>query len=332
MADPIFKVEGISKQFGTHTVLDNVSLEIEPGEIIGLIGSSGAGKTTFLNMLIGFIRPDKGDVKFRQDHLLSYRGSCVYHSVYSRQHMVKKVYGFASQVPSFYEELTVIENLKYFGMLHNLNNDAISVNSNTLLHLMDLTYAKDVLAKNLSGGMERRLDIACALMHDPEVLVLDEPTADLDPLLRSNIWQIIKKINQKGTTIILSSHHLTELENLCSKVAIIKDSKLLAFDKPENLKKKFVMDQEISIQTHPGKYALIAKSLDKKHISRIQATNQTLHIFTHNPEGVLAGILSTLNHHKEKLTYIKVASASLDDVFVSIWKDSEKNKEDFELE
>lgn len=324
MGDPVFKVQNVSKSFGTHVVLDDINLDIYSGEIIGIIGASGAGKTTFLHTLIGFIQPDKGDILFRLDHLLSYRNSYIYRSVFKKQQMVKKLYGFAAQLPSFYTELSAKENLTYFGLLHNLNMDAVRSNAETLLNLMDLKKDAKTLAKNLSGGMERRLDIACALMHDPEVLILDEPTADLDPLLRNHIWELIRKINQKGTTIILSSHHLTELEALCDRVAIIKEGKLIAIGKPEELKKKFIIEQEITIQTIPGKYKSLVKSIPKKNINRIRVANHSLHIYTANPETVLAQVLGTLKKKREKLSFIKVTSASLDDVFISIWEKDKK--------
>ncbi|MCA9477876.1 MAG: ABC transporter ATP-binding protein [Nanoarchaeota archaeon] len=327
MAEPIFRIEHVSKGFGNHVVLDDLSLDIYAGEIIGVIGASGAGKTTFLHTMIGFLKPDKGDVLFRQDHLLSYRESYIYRSVFKKQNIVKHVFGFASQIPSFYEELTTKENLEYFGSLHNLSSDAIKTNTDTLLTLMDLKEASDVKAKNLSGGMERRLDIACALMHDPDVLILDEPTADLDPLLRNHIWELVRKINQKGTTIILSSHHLTELESLCDRVAIIKEGKLIALGKPEELKKKFILKQEIALQTVPGKYKEIADALKKKHITDIEIKNNLIHIHTTSPEKTLSEVLATLSRRREKLAFIKVTSASLDDVFISIWKKDKKEDE-----
>lgn len=327
MSEPIFRIEHVSKGFGNHVVLDDLSLDIYAGEIIGLIGASGAGKTTFLHTLIGFLKPDKGDVLFRQDHLLSYRDSFVYRSVFKKQKMVKTVFGFASQVPSFYEELTTKENLEYFGALHNLSSDAIATNIETLLNLMDLKTASNTKAKNLSGGMERRLDIACALMHDPDVLILDEPTADLDPLLRNHIWELVRKINKKGTTVILSSHHLTELESLCHRVAIIKEGKLIALGKPEELKKKFVMKQEIVLQTVPGKYKEIVAALKIKKITDIELKNNLIHIHTTSPEKTLSEVLNTLTKQKEKLAFIKVTSASLDDVFISIWEKDKKGDE-----
>ncbi len=327
MSEPIFRIENVSKGFGSHVVLDDLSLDIYAGEIIGLIGASGAGKTTFLHTMIGFLKPDKGDVLFRQDHLLSYRDSFVYRSVFKKQHIVKHVFGFASQIPSFYEELTTKENLEYFGALHNLSTDAISTNTQTLLNLMDLKSASNTKAKHLSGGMERRLDIACALMHDPDVLILDEPTADLDPLLRNHIWELVRKINKKGTTVILSSHHLTELESLCNRVAIIKEGKLIALGKPEELKKKFILKQEIALQTVPGKYKEIVTALKNKKITDVEIKNNLIHIHTTSPEKTLSEVLATLSKKKEKLAFIKVTSASLDDVFISIWEKDKKREE-----
>lgn len=324
MSDPIFRIQNVSKSFGNHNVLKDINLDVYSGEILGIIGASGAGKTTFLNTLIGFLKPDKGDVTFRLNHLLSYKNAYIYKSVYKRQQLVKQIYGFASQVPSFYEELSAKENLEYFGLLHNLDVETINSNKRTLLNLMDLEKSANIPSKNLSGGMERRLDIACSLMHDPDVLILDEPTADLDPLLRNHIWNLIKKINKKGTTIILSSHHLAELENLCDRIIIIKEGKIVAKGKPEDLKKKFVLEQEIIIRTKPGNYKSLMTALSKKGLKNTVVRDKELLIYSGNPEADLFKIFSIIKNRKEKLQFIKVAGASLDDVFISIWKNGGK--------
>lgn len=323
MAEPIFKIRNVTKAFGDHVVLNSVDLDIAQGEIIGIIGGSGAGKTTFLHTIIGFLKPDLGDIEFRLNHLLSYKSAYVYKSVYHKQHLVKRIYGFASQVPSFYEELTANENLEYFGMLYNLDKHTIASNKKTLLSLMELEHAADIPSGNLSGGMERRLDIACSLMHDPDVLILDEPTADLDPLLRSNIWDLIRKINKKGTTIILSSHHLAELEGLCDRVAIIKGGSIIAQGHPEYLKKKFAVDQEIVFRSEPGNYEKIKKELHKKHITTVSITSESMSVLTKSPEQDLPRIINVIKHEKEKLSFIKVDSASLDDVFIKIWTEEQ---------
>ena len=323
MSAPIVKVQNISKSFGSNNVLKNISLDIGEGEILGLIGASGAGKTTFLNMLIGFLKPNAGDIVFRLNHLLSYKDNYLYKSVFKRQRLVKQIYGFASQSPSFYEELTVKENLEYFGQLHNLNKETIKSNVSTLLNLMSLEHAKNVKAKNLSGGMGRRLDIACSLIHDPDILILDEPTADLDPLLRTNLLDIIRKINSKGTTIIISSHNLSELDTLCDRVVILKDSNIVASGHPATLKKEFRIENEIQLQLKSGYYEQLMRLIDKSKVcigSRLE--KGTLRVLTKNPEKALTVIISGIKDLKEELSYINVSSASLDDVFVSIWKGS----------
>lgn len=324
MSEPIFHIQNVSKSFGNHQVLKDINLDIYSGEILGIIGASGAGKTTFLNTLIGFLKPDKGDITFRLNHLLSYKSAYIYKSVYKRQQLVKKIYGFASQVPSFYEELSANENLEYFGLLHNLDKETINSNKKTLLNLMELEKAANVPSKNLSGGMERRLDIACSLMHDPDVLILDEPTADLDPLLRRHIWDLIKKINKKGTTMILSSHHLAELENLCDRIIIIKNGEIVAKGKPEDLKKRFVLEQEIIIRTQSGNYQSLIATLSKKGLKNTTIRNKELLIYSNKPETDLFKILSVIKSKKEKLKFIKVAGKSLDDVYLSIWKNGGK--------
>ncbi|MFW5865500.1 MAG: ABC transporter ATP-binding protein, partial [Nanoarchaeota archaeon] len=307
-------------------VLDDISLDIRSGEIIGLIGASGSGKTTFLNTLIGFLRPEGGDIEFHLSHLLSTSDSEIYRSVFSKQRMVKQIYGFASQVPSFYDELTAKENLRFFGNLHNMSSDAIDANMKTLLELMELKEARNVKAKKLSGGMERRLDIACALMHDPEVLILDEPTADLDPLLRHHIWQLIRKINKKGTTIILSSHHLIELENLCDRVALLKDGKLKAVGAPRDLKDRFVVEQEIVLQTRDKTYQALKENLMHKHISDIAIYDNSLIIKTLKPSLIIEYCLKTVREQGDQITFIDIKNSSLDDVFVKLWGEHQEDR------
>jgi|FLOH01.1.fsa_nt_gi ABC-2 type transport system ATP-binding protein len=323
MVEPIFKIENVVKKYKDHMVLNNISFDIRKGEIFGIIGASGSGKTTLLNTLIGFIRPTSGDVLFRFEHLLDFQKAMTFRSVFKKQSAVKRIYGFASQLPSFYINLTLRENLQYFGSLYNLSSDALKTNIETLLNLMDLKNSEDVLAKNLSGGMERRLDIACALIHDPAVLILDEPTADLDPVLREHIWTLIKKINKKGTTIILASHHLTELEDLCSRIAIIKNGKLLDVASPDSIKNKYSRIQEIHLECYPGNYKQIISKLSSKFISSTEIKGSKLIIMAKKPQKVLKDLMPLLEKYKEEVIDMKVGKATLDDIFISLYKDKQ---------
>ncbi|MFH1588939.1 MAG: ABC transporter ATP-binding protein [archaeon] len=321
MTEPIFKVQNIVKRFGDHVVLENVSFEVKKGEIFGLIGASGSGKTTLLNLIIGFHRPDQGDILFRFEHLLDFQKASAFRSVFKKGNTVKEIYGFASQQPSFYLNLTLRENLEYFGSLYNLSSDALKINVETLLNLMDLKYYEDLPAKSLSGGMERRLDIACALIHDPAVLILDEPTADLDPVLREHIWTLIKKINKKGTTIIIASHHLIELEDLCSRIAILKDKKIIDVASPDAIKNKYSKIQEIHLECYPGNYKKLMSKLSKSNIESYEIKGSRLVIHSSKPQRIFHELFPILKKLKEEVIDMKVGKASLDEIFIALSKD-----------
>src|SRR3989344_6894148 len=200
----------ITKIFGKNVVLDNLMLEIPEGEIFGIIGKSGSGKTTLLSILVGFLRPEKGKV--------FYRGS----EVTDTYNKVLQQFGFTAQEGSFYPRLTVKENLEYFGTMYNLSSDELKIKIPKVLKMVDLEGEENKMASNLSSGMQKRLDIACGILHDPKVLILDEPTENLDPLLRKDILKLIKKINkEKNVTIIMTSHLLEEIEQVCTQLAIL---------------------------------------------------------------------------------------------------------------
>jgi len=330
MAAPIFKIKNISKVFDRRIVLDDVSLEINAGEIFGLIGASGSGKTTLLNIIVGFLKPEAGDVLFRTEHLLDHKDSHSFRSVFKYPDELKRIIGMASQMPSFYDTLTVKENLAYFGALYNLSGDSQKANITTLVNLMDLQGSEKRKAKNLSGGMQRRLDMACSLIHDPKILILDEPTADLDPLLRNHIWRLVRKINKRGTTIVLASHHLSEMELLCTRIAILKEGKVLAVGTPTEIKERFSRHEEIHLETFPGNYDFISAIKDKeilKEIVRVEDKGTKLVIYTSKPEIVLTEIMKRLEENKETIVDLKVTKPTLDEIFIMI-TESDKDKEE----
>jgi ABC-2 type transport system ATP-binding protein len=319
MQVPLIKVDKIGKSFGKKKILTNVTFEIRAGEILGIIGASGSGKTTLLNMLIGFVSPDTGDVKYKEPKLLADEPS--YKSVYKQQRRFKNIYGFAAQMPSFYEKLTVKENLYYFGELYKLSKEVLRSNVDSLLKLIDLETSPNILGRNLSGGMERRLDIACSLIHNPQILMMDEPTSDLDPVLRRSIWNLIKQINNKGTTVLVSSHHLNELETLCDRIALIKDGTLLDIDTPENLKNKYLKNHEIRIESHPGNYAELSKKLKEKfpkELEKIEIRGTELILLCEDHKNILDQIVKTIERNKEKIIELKLIKPSLNQLFINL--------------
>jgi len=223
---PYIEFENISKKFGNTLVLDNLNLSIPYGEITAIIGPSGSGKTTMLNLLIGFVKPTKGRILFQSRNIIKDFSN------------VTTLFGFAAQEFSFYGELTVEENLYYFGNLYKLKKEELKARADELLKLLDIDYARKTLAKRLSAGMGRRLDIACSLIHNPKVLILDEPTQDLDPILRKELVGSIRKINrERETTVIITSHLLGEIDDLCDNIGILYKGKIVKIGSPEQLKR-----------------------------------------------------------------------------------------------
>ena len=323
MSNTIIKLQDITKRFGKKTILDKVKLEIKSGEIFGIIGLSGSGKTTMLNTMIGFLQPEGGDVMFKLEHLLEYRDDSIsYRSVFKNEKDVKRLFGFAAQYPSFYQKLTCQENLNYFGNLYDLSSDVRHTNSEILLQLMGLYESKDLQGGKLSGGMQKRLDIACALIHDPRVLILDEPTADLDPILRKQMWRLIKQVNEKGTTIVLSSHFLDELEHLCDRVGILNEGRILKAGTPEEIKNYYSKEEEIKLETAPGKYNKIIAALKKESknlaIKMMAIEDNKLIIYTQRPEKSLHQVLHILEEMDELLIDVIVEKPTLKEVLEKI--------------
>jgi ABC-2 type transport system ATP-binding protein len=320
MKQPLIKVENIKKAFNGNSVLDSISFEIASGEIFGLIGASGSGKTTLLNTLVGFLQPDSGDVLFRDDNIVEANDNSQFRSVFENVNEVKKKFGFAAQVPSFYSKLTVFENLDYFGSLYNLSKEARLTNINTLLDLVELDNARNILAGNLSGGMQRRLDIACALIHDPVILILDEPTSDLDPVLAKHIWRLLQKINKRGTTIIVASHHFADIEEICSRIGIISNGKMVHVGTLHELTGILSKGQEIHVETYPGNYEKILNHLEDPLILAKENRGNEFVIHTSKPDKVLEKVLKVLSQMDENLMDVNITKLSLSDVFSKVSK------------
>ena len=222
----MLNVENITKYYGKFRALDNINLEIKEKEIMGLLGPNGAGKSTLIKILTCYHKPDHGDAIINGVSI-------------KKQKQVKKLIGYAPQEDSFYDNLTVMENLRYFGGLYNIPLREVRKRSEEILELLMLHNKKNELAKNLSGGMKKRLNIAIAVIHKPKVLFLDEPTVGIDPLSRAALWEVIERIRKEGMTILFCTHYLTEADRLCDRVAIIKDGKIVKVDTPANIKKKY---------------------------------------------------------------------------------------------
>jgi len=227
----ILNIKEVTKEFD-KIVLDRISFSVEEGDIYGIVGQSGSGKTTLLNLIIGFYEPNEGEILYRLDE--NKKPKKIHHHLSE----IRRKFGFSTQISSFYPKLTIKENLWHFGQLYNLPKSVLKNNIKNLLEFTELEKHQDKLAEQLSIGMRRRLDLSCALIHKPKILLLDEPTSNLDPLLQEEILYLIQQANRQGITIIIASHQLAGLEKICNKVALIHQGKIIAHGPLEEIKRQ----------------------------------------------------------------------------------------------
>jgi len=212
----IVKMEQVTKSFGDVIAVDKMSLSIEEGEIFGLLGPNGAGKSTAINMITGLLSIDKGSI--------SVNGS----DVKKAKMMTKAQIGIVPQDIAIYEDLTCLENVRFFASLYGLRGKDLEAAAMEALEFTGLSDKIKSSPKSFSGGMKRRLNIACAIAHKPKLIIMDEPTVGIDPQSRNHILQSVKKLNEMGSTIIYTSHYMEEVEEVCSRVAIMDHGKVIA--------------------------------------------------------------------------------------------------------
>jgi len=311
------ELRNVTKELGRRLVLEDISFKVEKGEIFGIIGMSGSGKTTLLEHLISFHSPNEGKVMYCPNYSLHSPKGPVLKNLNQNTMEVKKLFGFAPQTPSFYPRLTVEENLIHFGGLYHLKKKTIAERMNYLLKLTKLDLHRHKLSEHLSGGMQKRLSLACSLIHKPEVLILDEPTSDLDPILREDMWRMIKTINkQEDTTIIIASHLLEELETYSDKIAILHEGRISKTGTLEEIKNVYAQNEnEIHLDFRQGEPSSLLKQLDQKAVMDYEIDNQKMVIHTKQPYAILSDVLKLIRTSEYELKNIEVHRPSLKEVF-----------------
>jgi len=216
-------MERVVKRFEDVTAVDGVSLYVAKGELFGLLGPNGAGKTTTVNILCGLLKPTNGSVVVNG------------YDVQKESAKVKELIGVCPQETAVYSYLTGIENIELFGNLHVLDKDTLKTRRDMLLEKMGLTQDAKRRVEKYSGGMKRRLSLILALIHDPQIIFLDEPTIGMDPQSRRAVWDFMEYLKREGKTIFLTTHYMEEAEALCDRVGIIDHGKLITLDSPKEL-------------------------------------------------------------------------------------------------
>ncbi len=216
----------LTKRFGDFTAVDAISFEVSKGEIFGFLGANGAGKTTAMRMLCGLSKPSSGEA------------TVAGYDVNTHPEHIKRNIGYMSQKFSLYDDLTVFENIRFYAGIYGLSDKAIRERSDKLLHELQLQQERDKLVKSLPLGWKQKLAFSIAIIHDPAIVFLDEPTGGVDPLTRREFWEMMYASAAQGTTIFVTTHYMDEAE-YCNRVSIMVDGKIAALDTPANLRQQF---------------------------------------------------------------------------------------------
>ena len=293
-------------KYGNFLAVKNASFKVGKGEVFGLLGPNGAGKTSILSMLAGIKKPSDGSILINGLDFVIH------------QYKIKRIIGYVPQSLAFYPTLTAIENLRFFCGIYQIFGHAAKKHIQHVLKVVGLTdRAKDIV-KNYSGGMKRRLNIAIGLLHSPKILLLDEPTAGVDPHSRNSIFECIERLSQTGTTVLYTSHYMEEIERLCKEVMIIDQGKIIAMGSPQNLcesiRGTFI---QIGIEGE-NKCSLIDILSKMGSISEINSKDPLLEITTKKPQKVLHSFFEIAGQLNIQVSSLNISKPSLETVFLKL--------------
>jgi ABC-2 type transport system ATP-binding protein len=294
-------VVDLKKIYGETHAVDGISFQVEPGEVFGLLGPNGAGKTTAVEMIEGLRAPDSGSIKVLNLDL---------------QHdlrQIKNRIGIQLQTTALYPRLTVREVIDLFASFFNSRPP---VATDTLIAMVGLADKANTRSKELSGGQKQRLSVALALVNDPEIVFLDEPTTGLDPQARRNLWDVITSLQQRGKTILLTTHYLEEAEVLCDRVAVIDHGKIIALDSPDGLIRQHFSDTAIEFNAIGAMQADQLRALPG--VSDLVVSDQQVTLHSSDVPQTMTGLLDLSKQQAIKFRDLTVHGATLEDVFLKL--------------
>jgi ABC-2 type transport system ATP-binding protein len=300
----VIRIEGLRKGYGEVVAVDGVNLTVNRGEVFGILGPNGAGKTTTLEMIEGLRKPDAGEIEVAG-----------YDAVRESEDL-KRIIGVQLQGTAHFDYLTVRETLKLFADLYGADDSPARIRQ--LLDVVSLTEKVKSRVEDLSGGQQQRLSLGLALVNDPKIVFLDEPTTGLDPQARRNLWGLIRHIRSEGKTVVLTTHYMEEAEELCDRVAIMDRGRVLISDTPLALVRSLNMDAMIlaSVETEPGEH--LDADLDLlPGVTGKERTGKDLRLRTEDPQTTIIGLMKLAAERGMRLRNLSVRSANLEDVFIT---------------
>lgn len=310
------EVKNITKRFNDKLVLDNISLKIEQGEIFGLLGPNGAGKSTLINLIVGLLKPDNGDVIVGG------------YSISKEPIKVREQIGVVPQEIALFESLNARDNLEYWGGLYGLKGAMLKKRINEAIEVAGLEGNLKKKVKTYSGGMKRRLNIVAAMMHHPEILIMDEPTVGVDPQSRNHIFQVVKDMNNNyNATIIYTSHYMEEVEHLCKNVFIMDLGKEVAFGTKEQLKRMIQDDKIFRIKAAGDLNTLMFNLKKNKKIRRIEKEADDLKIISSSDLNINE-ILKEIQVADIRVKNLGIEEPSLEELFLTLTGNKLRDEEE----
>lgn len=300
---PMIETQGLTRDFKTNRAVNELDISIQPGELFGLIGPDGAGKTTCLRILAGLLNITSGSAQVAGFDLKD------------QAEAIKSKIGYMAQEFSLYAELSVLENLNFFAQLYDIEPDQIAPRSERLLRFAGLTEFEYRRAVQLSGGMQKKLSLVCSLIHQPPILLLDEPTTGVDPLSRREFWNILNELHMQGTTIVISTPYMDEADR-CSRVGLMYAGKIVVCSSPNQIRSQ--VESEL-IKLIPSDWQAAAEILARlPGVVEVQTYGESLNILVDSAETRLPQIERALKDHAITYHDARQASVSMEEAFISL--------------
>jgi len=296
----VIKIDNLKKSYGDIAAVNGVSYSVVRGEMFGLVGPDGAGKTTTIRMLIGLLKPDSGNAK-----ILGY-------DLRTQKNKIKNEIGYLSQKFSLYGDLTIDENIEFFAEIHGVKD--FEARRNELLEFTRLTPFRDRLADKLSGGMKQKLALACTLIHKPKIIFLDEPTTGVDPVSRRDFWKILSNLLHEGITIFMTTPYLDEAER-CNKIALMNNGVIISWDSPKNVKAS-LKEQIVEIVCSPIRDAYNIIKTDTEY--EVQMYGDRLNVALKSYDDQYKGLERLLLENNIQTFDHRVITPSLENVFIHL--------------
>lgn len=302
----MLKVSNLHKSYGKREVVRGVSFHVRKGESFGLLGPNGAGKSTTISMISGLIASDHGDVEV---------GGV---SVNKNPMEVKKKIGVVPQDIALYPTLTARENLKFWGRMYGLRGSEVNKRTDEVLEIVGLTDRANEKIEGYSGGMKRRINIGAALLHKPELLIMDEPTVGIDPQSRNHILETVKQLNKAGMTVIYTSHYMEEVEYLCDRIAIIDHGQVIAIGTKNELYNRLAGRSSIHLSVNGSSDELVMKLSNLSGVHKVSKEKEKLIIFANETRQILGNVVAATIAEGAEIISIEVKEPNLETVFLQL--------------